>query len=177
MKPFQAFRDQLIKLQRLAQPYFLPIEETSAFQFLLLIFALLAVVIGSTLLLLTAGLLISGTLIPEIQSRFLPGVPERVYSIWQGPAGSLITLLMVAGLSCFVFFRPKLRNGRWLPWAILGSILLLILVINGINVGISFVARNVENALVGYDQDGEQDFLEMALASHFVIALLSSDHF
>ena len=35
----------------------------------------------------------------------------------------------------------------------LGAILLLILVINGINVGISFVARNVENALVGYDQD------------------------
>jgi putative ATP-binding cassette transporter len=33
-------------------------------------------------------------------------------------------------------------------------IALLILVINGINVGISFVARNVDNSLVAYDQDG-----------------------
>jgi putative ATP-binding cassette transporter len=37
---------------------------------------------------------------------------------------------------------------------LLGVILLLILVINGINVGISFIARNVDNSLVAYDQDG-----------------------
>jgi putative ATP-binding cassette transporter len=37
---------------------------------------------------------------------------------------------------------------------LLGVIALLILVINGINVGISFVARNVDNSLVAYDQDG-----------------------
>ena len=54
MSPLSAFRNQLGKLQRLAQPYFLPIEDTSAWQFLLLIAALLAVVVGSTLLLLTA---------------------------------------------------------------------------------------------------------------------------
>jgi putative ATP-binding cassette transporter len=46
-----------------------------------------------------------------------------------------------------------LRQGRWLPWLLLGVILLLILVINGINVGISFIARNVDNSLVAYDQD------------------------
>ncbi len=154
MKPLQAFRNQLGKLQRLAQPYFLPIEETSAFQFLLLIFALLAVVVGSTLLLLTFTILISGSVIPEIQNRFLPGVPERIYGIWNSPTGLIVIILMIIGLSCFLFFKQKLRNGRWVPWLMLGAILLLILVLNGINVGISFVARNVENALVGYDQSG-----------------------
>ena len=44
MNPLQAFRSQLGKLRRLAQPYFLPIEDTSGWQFLLLIVALLAVV-------------------------------------------------------------------------------------------------------------------------------------
>ena len=44
MNPLQAFRSQLGKLRRLAQPYFLPVEDTSGWQFLLLIVALLTVV-------------------------------------------------------------------------------------------------------------------------------------
>ncbi len=154
MKPLQAFRNQLGKLQRLAQPYFLPIEETNAWQFVLLIFALLVVVVGTTFLLLTGVVALSGVLIPELQSRFLPGIPETIAGLWNSSIGPLITVLMIGGLSCFAAYRSKLRNGRWLPWLLLGMILLLILVINGINVGISFVARNVENALVGYDQQG-----------------------
>ncbi len=153
-KPFQGFRQQLGKLRRLAQPYFLPVEETSAWQFLLLIFSLLTVVVGLTLFLLTALVSGLGSFAPEFQGRFLPGVPEKVLGVWSSPAGSIITILMLGGILCFALSRTKLRGGRWVPWVILGSILLLILVINGINVGISFVARNVENALVGYDQDG-----------------------
>ncbi|WP_320673488.1 ABC transporter ATP-binding protein/permease [Prochlorococcus sp. MIT 1341] len=153
-KPFQGFRQQLGKLRRLAQPYFLPVEETSAWQFLLLIFSLLTVVVGLTLFLLTVLVSGLGSFAPEFQGRFLPGVPEKVLGVWSSPAGSIITILMLGGMLCFALSRTKLRGGRWVPWVILGSILLLILVINGINVGISFVARNVENALVGYDQDG-----------------------
>ncbi len=150
MNPLQAFRRQLIKLQRLAQPYFLPVEETSGWQFLLLILALLAVVAGSTLLLLSGVIALSGALFPEFQARFLPGVPEQVASIWTSPAGPILMVLFAAGLGSFVSLRSKLRQGRWLPWLMLGVITLLILVINGINVGISYVARNVENALVTY---------------------------
>ncbi|MFM7454370.1 MAG: ABC transporter ATP-binding protein/permease [Cyanobium sp.] len=154
MNPLKAFRSQLGKLQRLAQPYFLPVEDTQPWQFLLLVVALVAVVVGVTLLLLTGAVALSGALIPELRSRFLPGVPEQVAALWGGPGGPVITVLMVAGLSCFGVMRAKLRQGRWLPWVLLGVILLLILVINGINVGISFIARNVDNALVAYDQDG-----------------------
>ena len=150
MNPLQAFRRQLIKLQRLAQPYFLPVEETSGWQFLLLILALLAVVAGSTLLLLSGVIALSGALVPEFQARFLPGVPEQVASIWASPAGPIVMVLFAAGVGSFVSLRSKLRQGRWLPWVMLGVITLLILVINGINVGISYVARNVENALVTY---------------------------
>ncbi|MFN5117335.1 MAG: ABC transporter ATP-binding protein/permease [Cyanobacteriota bacterium] len=156
MNPFQALRQQLGKLQRLAQPYFLPLDggTNSAWQFLLLVLALLAVVVGLTLLLLTGAVAASGALIPELRNRFLPGVPEQVASIWAGPWGAVVMGLFVAGLACFGVFRSKLRQGRWLPWLLLGVIILLILVINGINVGISFIARNVDNTLVAYDQDG-----------------------
>jgi len=151
MTPFKAFRDQLGKLQRLAQPYFLPLDNgTNSAQFLLLVGALIAVVVGFTLLLLTAVVVASGAWIPELQARFLPGVPQQVAAIWAGPYGKLVMVFFGAGMLCFGTLRAKLRQGRWLPWLLLGVITLLILVINGINVGISFVARNIENALVAY---------------------------
>ncbi|NDG03271.1 MAG: ABC transporter ATP-binding protein/permease, partial [Synechococcaceae bacterium WBB_34_004] len=53
-----------------------------------------------------------------------------------------------------VAFKNKLRQGRWLPWLLLGVIALLLLVLNGINVGISFIARNIDNSLVAYDASG-----------------------
>jgi putative ATP-binding cassette transporter len=155
MNPLKALREQLGQLQRLAQPYFLPLEATegSGWSFLLLLIALLAVVVGLTLLLLSGVLALSGALIPELQSRFLPGVPQQVEAIWKSPAGAVIMVLFAAGLVTFGAFRGRLRQGRWVPWLLLGTIILLILVINGINVGISFIARNIDNALVAYKQD------------------------
>ena len=153
MKLWNAFRNQLVKLQRLAQPYFLPIDETNAWQFILLIISLLLIVVGVTFFLLTGTIIISENYFPGFENKFLPGVSEKIYSLWNNFIGPSITLLTLLGASCFIYFRSKLRNGRWIPWLMLGIILLLILVINGINVGISFVARNVENALVGYQQD------------------------
>jgi putative ATP-binding cassette transporter len=153
MNPLQAFRNQLGKLRRLAQPYFLPIEDTSGWQFLLLIVALLAVVVGSTLLLLTGVVALSGSLVPELQARFLPGVPQQVAAIWGSPVGAVVMVLFALGLGCFAALRSKLRQGRWLPWVLMGVITLLILVINGINVGISYIARNVDNTLVAYQQE------------------------
>ena len=155
MTPFKALREQLGQLQRLAQPYFLPLEDGGgAGSFLLLAVALVAVVVGVTLLLLTGVVAASGAWIPELQGRFLPGVPQQVAAIWASLIGWAVMALLVGGLACFWTQRSRLRQGRWLPWLILGVITLLILVINGINVGISFVARNVENALVSYDSKG-----------------------
>lgn len=152
--PIQSLRIQLGKLQRLAQPYFLPGEESNSWQFLLLLAALLGIVVGLTLLLLTGVVAASGALIPQLQSRFLPGVPERVAGIWGGPAGAVMMLIFAASIACFVAFKNKLRQGRWLPWLLLGVIALLLLVLNGINVGISFIARNIDNSLVAYDASG-----------------------
>ena len=110
-------------------------------------------VAGSTLLLLTAAVAVSGALVPKLRDAFLPGVPQQVAQIWTSPIGPAVMVLFGAGVICFLLFRGKLRQGRWLPWLLLGIITLLILVINGINVGISFVARNIENALVQYQQE------------------------
>ena len=154
MNPLKALRTQLGKLQRLAQPYFLPLEESSGWQFLVLMLALIAVVVGLTLLLLSGAVAATGAWIPTLQSRFLPGVPQQVAAIWGSPIGVVVMVLFAAGLLLFWLFRGKMRQGRWLPWLLMGVIILLILVINGINVGISFIARNVDNSLVAYDEEG-----------------------
>jgi putative ATP-binding cassette transporter len=156
MTPLKALRQQLGKLQRLAQPYFLPLDgggADSGWQFLLLMVAMLAVVVGTALLLLTGAVALSGALIPALQNRFLPGIPEWVDGLWRGPIGRIVMVFFAAGLLAFGALRQRLRQGRWVPWLLLGVIVLLILVINGINVGISFVARNIENALVSYKQE------------------------
>ncbi|MFM7315155.1 MAG: ABC transporter ATP-binding protein/permease, partial [Cyanobium sp.] len=155
MAPLKALREQLSKLQRLAQPYFLPLDgggAGSGWQFLLLMIAMVAVVVGTTLLLLTGAVALSGALIPALQARFLPGVPEWVAGIWAGLWGKAVMVCFAAGLLVFALLRQRLRQGRWVPWLLLALIVQLILVINGINVGISFVARNIDNALVAYQQ-------------------------
>ncbi|MEB3265498.1 MAG: ABC transporter ATP-binding protein/permease [Cyanobacteriota bacterium] len=156
MNLFQATGDQLGKLQRLAQPYFLPLADGSAADavpFFALVASLIAVVVGVALLLLTGSLALAGAWIPDLRDRFLPGVPEQVAAIWASPIGPVVVVLALAGAIGFWSLRARLRQGRWLPWLLMGIIILLILVINGINVGISFVARNIENALVAYKQD------------------------
>ncbi len=170
MTPLKALREQLAKLQRLAQPYFLPLDEGNggSGQFLLLVLALLAVVVGLTLLLLTGVVAATGAWIPELRSRFLPGVPEQVAAIWSGPIGAVVMVLFVAGVAAFVALRGKLRQGRWLPWVMLGVIALLILVINGINVGISFIARNIDNVLVAYN---EEEFWKIVAIYAFCLVL------
>jgi putative ATP-binding cassette transporter len=269
MRPLKAFCHQLSKLQRLAQPYFLPLEETNAWQFLLLLIALLGVVTGLALLLISGAVVGTTLWAPEFQQRFLPGVAQQVNGLWLEPslsAGVLLVMALVVlsvlsgslglfeaepppgaaqrpgsrrqalrtlalvpfslaclaalailvsivaavvvalhgwiitinggwqqvlplpltqalegsipkalgwvwgvhvlsagvvgfgslvlGLACFLAFRSRLRRQRWVPWTLLGVIALLVLLMNAINIGISFIARSVDNTLVAYDKAG-----------------------
>ena len=139
-------------LRRLSQPYFLPLE-SGAGSFALLLAALMAVVVGLSLLMLTAATALGRALIPAWQDRFLPGVAPGVLGLWHGPIGWGLLGLMAAGAFAFWSFRGQLRQGRWQPWLLLGLIVLLILVINGINVAISFIARHIDNALVNHQSE------------------------
>jgi putative ATP-binding cassette transporter len=139
----------LAGLRRLSQPYFLPLE-AGAGSFALLLASLVAVVVGLSLLLLSAALAFSAVFFPEWQARFLPGVTPGVMGLWHGPIGWGLLGLAAAGAVAFWSYRDQLRQGRWQPWLLLGLIVLLILVINGINVAISFIARNIDNALVNH---------------------------
>ncbi len=96
MRPLKAFCAQLGKLQRLAQPYFLPLEDTNAWQFLLLLLALLGVVTGLTLFLISGAVAATAAGAPQFQQRFLPGVAQQVSGLWLQPSLSIGVLLVMA---------------------------------------------------------------------------------
>ena len=62
--------------------------------------------------------------------------------------GQFILFLFAFGLGCFITFRSRLRQRRWIPWLMLGVIILMLLSVNGINAGITFIARDLTNALI-----------------------------
>ena len=95
MNPLSALRLQLGRLQRLAQPYFLPLEDTGAsgWQFLLLMVAMLAVVVGSALLLSVGAALV----IPTARSLVSSGVSETEQGVMLGSLLSLTGLASALG--------------------------------------------------------------------------------
>nr|YP_009530897.1 ATPase [Paulinella micropora]AXY63586.1 ATPase [Paulinella micropora] len=149
---FSVLREQLRKLRRLGQPYFLPYKPTNAFLFLLLVVAMLEIVVGVTLLFLTGSVIVFEILSPTLNDRFLPGVADQAVRLWASPVGPAIAVLTVMSLGLFATVRSQLARGRWLPWIMMVLNTVLILVINGVNVGISYVARDVDNSLVSYDR-------------------------
>ena len=149
----QNLRDQAAKLRRLAQPYFFPYTEDNGWQFIGLLVSLLFCVAGIVLFLVTG--LINGLswLLPELTGQYFGGVQSSLAMLWSRGWGAGISALFVSGAVVFASVRGQLRHRRWLPWLLLGLIILMLLSVNGINAGITFIARDLTNALISRDGD------------------------
>ena len=149
----QNLRDQAAKLRRLAQPYFFPYTEDNGWQFIGLLVSLLFCVAGIVLFLVTG--LINGLswLLPELTGQYFGGVQSSLAMLWSRGWGAGISALFVFGAVVFASVRGQLRHRRWLPWLLLGLIILMLLSVNGINAGITFIARDLTNALIARDGD------------------------
>ena len=170
MSQLQAFRNQLIKLRRLSQPYFLPYSETNGWLFVGLLVALLFCVAGTVLFLITGLMGLLSSLAPGLTTQFLGGVQGSLRTIWGNSWGVAISGLFLAGIFCFVAARSQLRQGRWLPWLLLGVIILMLLSVNGINAGITFLVKDLTNALIQKNQESTSLNLWI-LGICFIVAL------
>ena len=144
---------QLIKLRKLTQPYFLPYTKNNGWLFLYLLIALLFCVGGTVLFLLTGLISLLSNFAPEITNQFLGGVQNSLNIIWDGPSGKIISSLFALGVFSFIAIRGQLKQKRWLPWLLLGLIILMLLSVNGINAGISFLVRDITNALIDKNEN------------------------
>ena len=161
---------QLQKLRRLSQPFFLPIDQSNGIQFIWLLISLLFCVGGLVLVLLTGLINLLENFQPVLLDKYFGGVVETLNTIWSGKWGLIFSALFLIGSSSFFSFRHQLKAKRWTHWILLGIIVLMLLVINGINAGIGFIARDLTNALVQKEQEGFYRILAI-YASCFIVAL------
>jgi putative ATP-binding cassette transporter len=141
-----------------AQPYFFPVGNQQTRIFLSLIFALLITVISLTFF-LTIGLTLAGkTLFPAFFSNGAQGLVTQVEQILKSPLPLIFFGLLVLAASAFFSQRSKLRQ-RWLQWVLLGLLLFLLFVVNGLNVILSFVFRFIDTALNQKESDVFWQFL------------------
>mgnify|MGYP001211711545 FL=1 len=168
--PSAGLRGQLNKLRNLAQPFFLPLDQASGWQFAGLLIALLFCVGGLVLVALTGLTGLLQQRLPEFTEKYFGGVASTIDTIWSGWWGFGFSSLFVIGAASFIAMRQQLRGRRWLHWLMLGVIVLMLLTVNGINAGIGFIARDLTNALVAKQEDGFYRIL-IIYACCFVVAL------
>ena len=161
---------QLEKLRRLAQPFFLPLDQVPGWKFIWLLICLIFCVGGLVLVGLTGLIEILQQLQPDLTSKYLAGVVNTIGSIWTSWWGYLFSGLFLLGSGSFFSLRQQLRNKRWLHWLMLGIIVLMLLAVNGINAGIGFIARDLTNALVEKQESGFYRILGI-YACCFIVAL------
>ncbi len=161
---------QLGKLRRLAQPFFLPLDQAKGWQFIWLLISLLFCVGGLVLVSLTGIIELLEKVQPILTEKYFGGVVGTINTIWSGWLGWLFTSLFLIGCVSFFSLRQQLRNRRWVHWVLLGIIVLMLLAVNGINAGIGFIARDLTNALVEKQEEGFYRILGI-YACCFIVAL------
>jgi vitamin B12/bleomycin/antimicrobial peptide transport system ATP-binding/permease protein len=138
----------------IAQPYFYPVERGGTLRFFGLLMVLLVIVVTVTFF-LTIGLTFVGkALFTAFFTNLAGGLVKQVNSLVNSPIfyGALVALVVSALI--FTSQRSKLRQ-KWGQWFLLGFLLFLSFVVNGLNVIISFAFRFIDNAL---NQKEEQTF-------------------
>ena len=135
-----------------AQPYFFPVERRQTWIFLGLIFVLLVTVVSFTFF-LTVGLTLLGKMLfPEFFGQAAKGLIKNVDGLLASPAPYICLVLLLVCSLIFASQRQKLRQ-RWPQWSLLGVLLFLLFVVNGLNVILSFAFRLIDNALNERNQD------------------------
>ncbi len=144
----KSLRNQLTSLRKLAQPFFLPIEQNTGWEFIWLLISLLFCVGGIVLVLLTGLIELLEKVQPILLEKYFGGVVSTIQSIWSSSWGLFFSAIFLIGSLNFFNYRHQLRNNRWIHWILLGFIVLMLLGVNGINAGIGFLERDLTNALV-----------------------------
>jgi putative ATP-binding cassette transporter len=129
-----------------AQPYFFPTGPYQTRVFLGLIGVLLLTVITLTFFLTVGLTLLARSVFPEFFQSGGKALIDQVEQLINSPAPWIA--LGVLGSCSLIFFsqRQKLKT-RWPQWSLLGFLLFLLFVVNGLNVILSFVFRFIDTAL------------------------------
>lgn len=157
-KRFQFDRQLWHRFVETAQPYFYPVGQKQTRVFLGLILALMVTVVALTLFLAMGLTLWAKAVFPDFFAGSGKGLVDGVEALINTPAPWVgIVALAICG-AIFASQGQKLQQ-RWLQWLLLGILLSLLFVVNGLNVILSFVFRFIDTALNGKDAEVFWQFL------------------
>ena len=105
---------QLGKLRKLAQPFFLPLDQAKGWQFIWLLVCLLFCVGGLVLVAVTGIIEVLEKLQPDLIEKYFSGVVRTIRFIWSSSLGWLFSGLFLIGAGSFFRFRHQLKSKRWL---------------------------------------------------------------
>ncbi|MDX9963022.1 ABC transporter ATP-binding protein/permease [Desulfobacter postgatei] len=151
----------------IAQEFWLPQSLKSKTRFIVMLCLLMAFVASVLFLFIAITTTATHAFAPEFVTQTAPGLMDWIQGIthsrliWILATGFLIPALV------FSFYSKKLK-GFFLPWGILGILLLLSFTVSGLNVVLSYVGRFFQTALAQKDQPTFWRFLYV-YASVFVI--------
>ncbi|WP_321494534.1 ABC transporter ATP-binding protein/permease [uncultured Desulfobacter sp.] len=151
----------------IAQEFWLPQSLKSRTRFIVMLCLLMAFVASLLFLFIAVVTTATHAFAPEFVTKTAPGLMDWIKGIvhsgliWALGAGFLVPALV------FSLYSKKLK-GFFLPWSILGVLLLLSFTVSGLNVVLSYVGRFFQTALAQKDQPTFWRFLYV-YASVFVI--------
>ncbi len=125
---------------------FFPVERRQTRIFLGLILVLLVFVVSFTFFFTVALTELAKALFPEFFGKAAQGLIENVDNLLASPAPYVFVVLLIGSILIFASQRQKLRQ-RLPQWSLLGVLLFLLFVVNGLNVILSFAFRLIDNAL------------------------------
>ncbi|MGK7957124.1 MAG: ABC transporter ATP-binding protein/permease [Crocosphaera sp.] len=154
------FNRQLVRhFIETAQPYFFPIEpretnETTQIKYITkntwIFLGLIAVLVFTAVSLaffLTIGLtLLANTIFPEFFGDVAGGLVTSVNGFLKSIFPYIaLSIIIISGI-IFVLQKSKIGD-KWKQWSLLGLLLFLLLVVNGLNVILSYAFRFIDTAL------------------------------
>lgn len=166
----------LAGFQRLTQPYFLPLgRRTHGCKFVGLLLSLVMCTVSIYLLLITFLL---SHLAPQSLQIAFGGAGSKTLASSITTSKIAVLFPLAIGMMNFVANAKHLKRGRWLPWLLLGSILLLLLLENTFTAGLGFIQKDLVNSIIEKNEVGYRKTLSiLAVCFMFALPIKSSEQY
>jgi len=150
MKKLRTAIESIIQYFRLVHQYWLPVSRGSSRYFSLLVLLLICFITSLLYLFVLASISFANYSIPDIVSKYTPGLVEWINTISRSP----LHYLFIAGIfvfpAVFILLAKKI-SGHFYAWLMLFILLTLSMCVSGVNVIQSYVGRFWQNALQAQD--------------------------
>ncbi|BDA39763.1 ABC transporter ATP-binding protein/permease [Candidatus Atelocyanobacterium thalassae] len=135
-----------------AQPYFFPINNNQTWVFCTLLVTLIVMIISLTYFITIGATLLTNTVFTNFSNIITNGFIGKINRTLDSKITSYVAIILLASSLIFLSQFSKIGK-KWKQWFLLGSLLFLLLVVNGLRLIMSYVFRFIDTALTEKNAD------------------------